>query len=80
MSEQPKEEVKKPDEEKTKEELIEEVKNLRNELSKLNEELEMTRAECQMRDMKISFWEQTANLENNRIVEYRKTISDMKKK
>ena len=79
MSEQPKEEVKNPDEEKTKEELIEEVKNLRNELSKLNEELEMTRAECQMRDMKISFWEQTANLENNRIVEYRKTISDMKK-
>ena len=28
--------------------------------------------------MKISFWEQTANLENNRIVEYRKTISQMK--
>ena len=38
----------------------------------------MVRAECQMKDMKISFWEQTANLENNRIVEYRKTISQMK--
>ena len=78
MSEQQKEESKKPDEEKTKEELIVEIKNLRNELNKLNEEIEMVRAECQMKDMKISFWEQTANLENNRIVEYRKTISQMK--
>ena len=37
MSENQKEEVKKPDEEKTKEELIAELKNLRAEIDKLNE-------------------------------------------
>ena len=36
MSENQKEEMKKPDEEKTKEELIEEVKKLRSEIDKLN--------------------------------------------
>ena len=78
MSENQKEEVKKPDEEKTKEELIAEVKNLREQIDKLNEEIEMVRADNQMKDMRISFFEQTAKLENNRIQEYRKTLAQLK--
>ena len=78
MSENQKEEVKKPDEEKTKEELIAEVKNLRAEIDKLNEEIEMVRADNQMKDMRISFFEQTAKLENNRIQEYRKTMGQLR--
>ena len=78
MSENQKEEVKKPDEEKTKEELIAELKNLRAEIDKLNEEIEMVRADNQMKDMRISFFEQTAKLENNRIQEYRKTMGQLR--
>ena len=73
-----KEEIKKPDEEKTKDELIVEVKNLRNEIEKLKEEIEMVQADNQMKVMNISFLEQTAVLQNNRINEYRKTIVQMK--
>ena len=75
MSENQKEEMKKPDEEKTKEELIEEVKKLRAEIDKLKEEIEMAQADNQMKDMRISFFEQTAKLENNRIQEYRKQMA-----
>ena len=78
MSENQKEEMKKPDEEKTKEELIEEVKKLRSEIDKLKEEIEMVQADNQMKDMRISFFEQTAKLENNRIQEYRKQMAQLR--
>ena len=78
VEEKAKEEAKKPDEEKTKEELLIEIKNLRIELEKLNEEKEMVEADNQMKAMNISFLEQTNVLQNNRINEYRKTISQMK--
>ena len=78
MSEQKKEVPKKPDEEKTKEELIAEIKNLREELNKKNEQIDMLEADVQMKEMRVSFFEQTAALENNRINEYRKQISQMK--
>ena len=78
MSEPKKEVQKKPDEEKTKEELIAEIKNLREELNKKNEQIDMLEADVQMKEMRVSFFEQTAALENNRINEYRKQISQMK--
>ena len=78
MSEPKKEVPKKPDEEKTKEELIAEIKNLREELNKKNEQIDMLEADVQMKEMRVSFFEQTAALENNRINEYRKQISQMK--
>ena len=79
MTEQPKEEKKIPDEEKSKEELLSEIKNLRNEIDKLNDDMEHLRSEVQGRDMKISFFEQTCVLQNGRINEYRKTIEQLKK-
>ena len=78
MSEPKKEVPKKPDEEKTREELIAEIKNLREELNKKNEQIDMLEADVQMKEMRVSFFEQTAALENNRINEYRKQISQMK--
>ena len=38
----------------------------------------MLEADVQMKEMRVSFFEQTAALENNRINEYRKQISQMK--
>ncbi len=78
MSEPKKEVPKKADEEKTKEELIAEIRNLREELNKKNEQIDMLEADVQMKEMRVSFFEQTAALENNRINEYRKQISQMK--
>ena len=78
MSDQPKTEKQIPDEDKTKEELIAEVKNLRKEIEKFKEQIDELEANCQMKDMRISFFEQTAMLENNRIQEYRKQITQMK--